>query len=134
LTKIILYSRRTERAEAFALAFSRRVIDDYQVKDDHGEIVDRVAEQYEKYTRESSLARLRAYIARCPNPTLPFFPDGAGQYLSIIDAYWEIVRQTSLGRELLSAWDNIMDNWYQPESDRRETSHGARKRSLSYSA
>ena len=134
LTKIILYSHRTKPAEAVTLAFSHRVIDDYQVKTQH-KILDSVIELYEKYTHETSLSRLRAYIARCPDPETPFFPDGFGKYLNIIDAYWEIVRQTELGRDLLLAWDGIVDDWYQPTPSQAQGAHvEARKRSLCHLA
>jgi hypothetical protein len=134
LMKIILFSRSATPKDAFKLAFLRRVIDDYQSKADHKKISESVFQWFNTYTRQASLARLRNYIARCPDPKTPFFPDGAGKHLTIIDAYWEIVRQTELGQELLSAWDAIMDDWYQPQPFQRRDSHAERSRRLSYVA
>ncbi|HUT11197.1 MAG TPA: hypothetical protein VMY42_11920 [Thermoguttaceae bacterium] len=109
MTKILLHSGGVPENDVLELQHKHRVIDDFVRKGGDRDLLrERAAHWYRSYWNQSTLQTMRQYIASCPDPKAKFFPGNGNKWLSIVDVYWEIVRDTELGRELRVAWDRLM--------------------------
>lgn len=105
LMDIVLYSGEETRASEYLL---QRRITTFVPKPDFPELHKQVARLYEKYWNQLSLRILRNYIEQHEDPPAEFFEAEDGRSLTIEDAYWEMVRDTDLGKRLRKAWDRLV--------------------------
>lgn len=107
MTRILLYSEGVSDNDVLDL-HKNHVIDDFVPKGgDRNVLRERATHWYRSYWYQSTLQTMRHYIADCPDPHAKFFPGRGNKWLSMVDVYWEIVRDTDLGKELRVAWDRL---------------------------
>ena len=106
-TKVILFSGGATNDEIVQLQNVDALIHRYVSKDDGFEKLVNVAREcFAEYEKQPVLQSMRLYLSKCRDPDAPFTAIASREY-SLVDMYWEIVKETEVGLLMEEVWRTL---------------------------